>query len=288
MRMAEDTKERYQARLQRRIREFTLAWSEDMLYQMIEVVKNNPELTENNNKCRYLSKLMKDPDKFSYSPELISMDTHNKIESQKSDLRKIKDILGIKVSMPADILQEAMEKIIIHTEKKLTGYQKYAEKKAREYFTVREQNKPLNAQEKQEYLNKQYDLYEADRKTFAEIAKKIFEAYNPDKLKALIVKGLKENPQPGIISRFASGNIDGAALKIIRVLSEASGVNFEFSLKEQKPENKIMTFQEVKTRKTDKQDGLQSVKSILSGYIPHAENNPELLDYVAKNISLEG
>lgn len=281
-----DSREKHLSLMKKKAKEFTDTWSEEMLYQMIEVTNANPELRENANKCRYLSKLMKDPENFSYSPELISTETHNKIEAEKDQLKKIKQILGIKVSMPADILQEALEKLITHTEKKLTGYQKYAENKAREYFAAMEKMRPLNPEQKQEYLNKQYDIYEADRQVFIDIAKKLFDSYNPNALKTLITQGFKDNPQPGKIRNFASGNINSAVLKILRSLSDVSGNNIKFLQSEN--ENKIIRFQEMKSQKPVKPDGLQSVKNILSGYVPYLENNPELLDYIAKNISLEG
>jgi hypothetical protein len=286
--MPEDTREEHETRLIKKVRYFASQYSEDMLYQMIECVKNKG-FDGNKEKNSYLGSLIKNPDNFNYSPEFVSNETIDKIQKEKDFLNPLKTILNLRTgTMPSDILTESLEKLISFTKGFRKGYIKAAEELAKEFFKSKESiNKPMNKTEKQTFLNKQYDLFENDRKEFKEISGKILKAYSVNDLKTVLNKAFEENRQRTIVKDFVkTSGQENAVIRILSSLSEASEIPVNISfMQEKKQENKIIEFPEKKnnqpeiSEKEKPDNGFRSLAGALG--FQHLENkNPEFYEYI--------
>jgi hypothetical protein len=294
MKFPENTPEQQDRIIANKIRQFN---NLDMLNQMIESIKNNPELKENNDRCRMLNYFFKNPDKFNYSPGIMSDQAYEKLQKQIEYLQPLKEIFKIRVvKNPDDILSEFADKIVNYADKASMGYTKAADDLIKE--TIRQakenhKNAPrlfpeVNQEKVLEIHNRIHDSIEQERIEFTNICNELKKAFTPNQLKHTINNALKNNQNRGKIKSFCSHGINTAVVKIMRAISSlVKDFQFNDKIPAPEPEQKIITIENIREKKQVK-DGLQPLKEVIKGYLPHSENNPELLDYIASNIKIEG
>lgn len=252
----------------------------EMIRQMIESALRDTSLITNEEKNRRIGYYFKNPDKFAYTANLEGEDAWQKEQERQAYLMPIKKVFKL-TGKPEVILTEFINRIIPLCSNFSKGYIKASDDLVKSTFKARQEFFDKTGREDlPEHKNLIRETieneFEAERIKFELISYTMRKSYSVADLKKLINYALYSNKHRKAIANFIDGDIDRAVLKILKPVAAAADNFRSDNYQEPEPSDKVLQFSEIKKKPT-----FQDVAEL----IPYSGNNPELVDYVAKNLN---
>jgi len=255
----------------------------EVFSQMIESALRDYSLNTNEERCKRINTYLKYPENFHFIPAIESDDAREKKLNQLQFLKPIIKLFQITGDKPDLIITEFITRLIPLCLDFSKGYIRASDEliidtiRSREEF-FKKMNRPFLADDKARIRQDIESDFEKERQRFELISFTIKKSYSVSDLKSLINYSLYSNKHRQKVKDFINADLEKATFRILKAVTGAAD-NFspETQEPEPAPKEKIMTFEEVRHKKSFN-------KNTLPAFIPHIENNEGLADYVAENL----